>query len=273
MRALACALFTLLAVGACSSPAVGPAAPAAGPHHVFVIVMENHSADEAMQGAFTASLAARSGVAADYHAITHPSVPNYLALSSGQTWGVQDDGYHSLPRQDIGDELTGAGIPWRAYMDGMTAAGCIDSPLPYDPGHNPFAYYGGKCPGNVVPLSEQAADLEGKTPLFSWITPDRCHDGHDCSVAESDSWLRQEAGAIMASTAWKTDGVLIITWDEDDDSASNHVLTLVVTPKLKHAVSSRPYDHYSLLATVEDLLGVKRLANAAKASAMTDLTG
>ncbi|MFI5270254.1 MAG: alkaline phosphatase family protein, partial [Chloroflexota bacterium] len=100
-------------------------------------------------------------MAANYHAVAHPSVPNYLALSSGQTWGVEDDGFRVLPRSDIGDQLTTAGISWRAYMEGLDAPGCLASPLPYDPGHNPVAFYGGRCPSNVVPLSAQAADLAG----------------------------------------------------------------------------------------------------------------
>jgi phosphatidylinositol-3-phosphatase len=255
-------------LGACSSGSVATTPP---PRHVFVIVMENHSRDEALGGAFTASLAARYGEADAYHAVTHPSVPNYLALTSGSTWGVTDDSYHALPASDLGDELTSAGVTWRAYMEGLGDAGCLDSPLPYDPGHNPFAFYGGRCPPNVVSLTPLAADLAGVTPRLSWITPDRCHDEHDCSVSVGDEWLRQEVGAIMQSRAWSAGGVLFITWDEDDGSAGNQVLTLLVTPGASHVVSHRPYTHYSLLATVQDLLGVKRLGLAAHAQAMTDL--
>src|SRR6266849_2212521 len=75
------------------------------PRHVFLIVMENKSPEEALAGPFTAFLAARFGVANNYHAITHPSVPNYLALTSGSTWGLSDDSYHSLPKQDLGTQL------------------------------------------------------------------------------------------------------------------------------------------------------------------------
>ena len=78
-------------------------------------------------------------------------------------------------------------------------------------------------------------------------------------------------GFIRGSPAWTLGSVLLITWDEDDHSADNNVLTLVVRPGGHHAVSRRPYDHYSLLATVEDLLGVPRLGRAAQAAAMTDL--
>jgi acid phosphatase len=100
-----------------------------------------------------------------------------------------------------------------------------------------------------------------------------CHDTHDCPVATGDDWLKQVVGQITYSAAFKNNGVLFITWDEDDGSASNHVLTLVVTPGTRHMVSSRPYDHYSLLATIEDLMGVGRLGHAAQAQPMKDLLG
>ncbi|HKW60094.1 MAG TPA: alkaline phosphatase family protein [Candidatus Dormibacteraeota bacterium] len=263
------AVFLLVAIVA----ACAQSAPSDVPKvHVFVIVMENHSSEQAMSGQFISSLASRHGVAENYHAIAHPSVPNYLALTSGSTWGVTDDSYHVLPRQDIGTEMTRVGVTWRAYMEGMTGAGCIDSPLPYDPGHNPFAFYGGACPPNVVPLTSLASDLAGDTPRFVWITPDRCHDTHDCDVAVGDAWLEKEVGEITASRAWKSRGVLFITYDEDDSAgADNQVLTLVVAPDLGHKTSSRRYTHYSLLATIEDLLGLKRLGRSAAASTMSDL--
>ncbi len=267
MRSLAALLCALIAAGACAAPPP----PGTAPARVLLIVMENHSADEALQGRFTADLASRSGVASDYHAVAHPSVPNYLALTSGQTWGVTDDSYHALPRADLGDQLTGAGIKWRAYMEGLTGAGCIDSPLPYDPGHNPFAFYGGACPKEVVPFTQFASDLSTGDVRFSWIGPDMCHDQHSCPISVGDDWLRGTVGMITGSQSWKPGSVLIITWDEDDGSSDNHVLTLVVRPDRGHVVSSRVYDHYSLLATVEVLLGVPRLANAASAKPMSDL--
>lgn len=256
-------------VSSCGS-ASGPPAPA---RHVFVIVMENKSPEEALTGPYTAQLTATYREAANYRAVAHPSVPNYLALTSGSTWGVTDDSYHALPAQGIGDQLTKAGVSWRAYMEGLGGAGCLDSPVPYDPGHNPFAYYGGRCPANVVPLTSLGADLAGTTPLFTWITPDMCHDEHSCDVSVGDDWLRQTVGMIIASKAWTTGGVLFVVWDEDDGSADNRVLLVVVAPHQSHRVSNQAYTHYSLLATIEDLLGVGRLGKAAGAKAMTDLLG
>jgi len=123
----------------------------------------------------------------------------------------------------------------------------------------------------VVPHTALASDLAGSTPRFTWITPDRCHDTHDCAVSVGDQWLRQEVQQITASKAWASNGVLFITWDEDDGSTDNRVLTLVIAPGSGHKSSTKRYTHYSLLATIEDLLGVGRLGAAAQAATMSDL--
>jgi phosphatidylinositol-3-phosphatase len=245
------------------------ASPAPSPPHVFLIVMENRSYSQAIASPYVAQLAAQYGIATDYHGVSHPSLPNYLALTSGTTWGIADDGFHPLPVGGLGTQLSNAGIDWRAYMEGMTN-GCFHSPYPYALKHNPFAYYGGACPSQVVPFSQFATDMSGNVPRFAWITPDLCHDGHDCSSALADAWLSQTVPMILGTTAWQDSGVLVITWDEGEDSA-NSVLTLVIRPNPLVHISARPYDHYSLLATVEDQLGVARLGMAVQATPMTDL--
>ena len=250
------------------SPTPDPS-PSAAPSHVFVIVMENRSYGQVIGNSYTSQLAAQYGVATDYHGVSHPSLPNYLALTSGSTWGIADDGFHALPAGGLGAQLDSAGIEWRAYMEGMTN-GCYRSPYPYALKHNPFAYYGSACPSQVVPYSQFATDMSGTVPNFVWITPDLCHDGHDCSNSVADSWLSQTVPTILASNAWQDNGVLMITWDEGEDSA-NSVLTLVIRPDPLVHNSPRPYDHYSMLATIEDQLLLPRLGLAAQATPMTDL--
>ncbi|HEY1420991.1 MAG TPA: alkaline phosphatase family protein [Candidatus Dormibacteraeota bacterium] len=250
-----------------SSPV--PASPSPNPSHVFVIVMENRSYSQAAGDSYIANLAAQYGVATNYHGVSHPSLPNYLALTSGSTWGITDDGFHSLPAGGLGTQLTAAGIDWRAYMEGMTRT-CFNSPYPYALKHDPFAYYGDACPPQVVPFSQFASDIAGSTPRFVWITPDLCHDGHDCSSTVAEGWLAQTVPMILNSAAWRDHGVLFITWDEGEDSA-NSVATLVIQPNPAAHQSSQPYDHYSLLATIEDQLGVPRLGLAAQATPMSDL--
>jgi hypothetical protein len=250
------------------SPTTEPS-PATTPSHIFLIVMENRSYSQAIASTYISQLAAQYAIATDYHGVSHPSLPNYLALTSGTTWGIADDGFHALPAGGLGTQLTNAGIDWRAYMEGMTN-GCFNSPYPYALKHNPFAYYGSACPSQVVPFSQFATDMSGNAPRFAWITPDLCHDGHDCTNAVGDAWLSQTVPAILSSNAWQDNGVLFITWDEGEDS-TNSVLTLVIRPHPLVHSSARPYDHYSLLATIEDQLGVARLGMAAQATPMTDL--
>ncbi|HKW07884.1 MAG TPA: alkaline phosphatase family protein [Candidatus Dormibacteraeota bacterium] len=243
--------------------------PSPTPSYVFVIVLENRSYAQVVGSGYISQLAQQYAYTSDYHGVSHPSLPNYLALTSGSTYGIADDGWHSLPAGGLGAQLTASGISWRAYMEGMSN-GCYRSPYPYALKHNPFAYYGGACPPEVVPFTSFAADMQGDVPRFVWITPDLCHDGHDCSNSVVNSWLTQTVPAILNSSAWQDGGVLFITWDEGEDSA-NSVLTLVIHPEPVLHRSDRSYNHYSLLATIENELGLPRLGAAAQATPMDDL--
>jgi phosphatidylinositol-3-phosphatase len=244
-----------------------PAAPTSQPFRVAVIVMENHGYDQVVGLPYIHTLASAGATLTNYRASSHPSLPNYLALTSGTTWGIGDDGYHVLPTQDVGDQLSAAAIPWRAYMEGM-GTDCKDNEGAYAVKHDPFAYYGGRCQSSVVPFSALATDLSGPAPpRFVWITPNLCHDMHDCSPAFGDAWLRSTVPAILESPAM-SNAVLFITWDEDDGGGGNRVLTLVLGSK-RPVSPAHPYSHPSLLATVEDLLGLPRLRATAGVTAIT----
>jgi len=248
------------------------ATPSATPKplaHVFVVVMENTGLARALRSRPIAALASRYAVATNYHAVARPSLPNYLAMTSGSTWDVTDNGYHALPATGIGVQLTAAGIPWRAYMEGM-ASGCMRSPYPYALKHNPFAYFGGGCPENVVDLLELDADLAGTTPRFVWITPGLCHDGHDCSIDEAGRWLDGLVTKIVASPAWSASGLLFIAWDEGDGGDANLVPLIVASPNTTARELTGAYDHYSFLATIEDVFGLERLGAARGATSILD---
>jgi hypothetical protein len=155
-------------------------------------------------------------------------------------------------------------------MEGLTSAGCLRSPYPYALKHNPFAYYGGSCPQNVVALDALDADLARDTPSFVWITPGLCHDGHDCPLADSGVWLEDLVGRIVSSAAWRDRGALFIVWDEGD-GRSTVVPLIVAAPGLESRRVDASYDHYSLLAAIEDVFGLPRLGAAKAARALTDL--
>ena len=266
------------AASSAASPATSPSAkivlPTASPvtatQHVFVIVMENSSLATALRTPSISALAAKYTLATNYRAVSSPSLPNYLALTSGSTWGITDDAYHVLPAGGLGAQLTAAGVSWRAYMEGLTSAGCLGSPYPYALKHNPFAYYGGSCPANVVPLDALDGDLARDTPSFVWITPGLCHDGHDCALAEAGPWLEGLVARIVASSAWRDHGALFVVWDEGD-GRSSVVPLIVATADLAGRRVGGAYDHYSLLAAIEDRFGLSRLGAAKDARPLTDL--
>ena len=247
--------------------------PAAVTPHVFVVVMENTGLASALRSDPIARLASANALATNYHAVARPSLPNYLALTSGNTWGITDDGYHSLPdAADLGAQLTTAGVSWRAYMEGMTAdAGCTRSPYPYALKHDPFAYYGGACPSNVVPIESLDADLAGATPSFVWISPGLCHDGHDCALDVAGTWLDGLVSRIESSAAWRSGGTLFIVWDEGGGGGSDLVPLIVLTKGVTPIRVETEYDHYSLLATIEDVFHLPRLGSAATATPLTPL--
>jgi hypothetical protein len=253
------------------APSPVPTATPAQLPHVFVVVMENTGLARALTSKPISSLASRYLLATEYSAVARPSLPNYLAMTSGSTWDVTDNGYYSLPETGIGAQLDGAGIPWRAYTEGLTEAGCHRSPYPYALKHNPFAYYGGRCPASVVPLEALEADLGGDTPRLVWITPGLCHDGHDCALDVAGAWLSSLVDRITASRAWAEDGVLFVVWDEGDGGDANRVPLIVASPRIAGRTVSGAYDHYSLLATLEDLFGLPRLGAAAAARSLVEV--
>jgi phospholipase C len=267
-RVLAMPLVVLLLGTACQpgvSAGKASPSPTPAPKHVFVIVLENTPYQLAVRQTYIASLARQYAVATDYSEVSNPSLPNYLAMTSGSTWGIRDDGFHKLPATGLGYQLTKAGISWKAYMEGFTGD-CFNSPYPYALKHNPFAYYGGACPPNVVPMTDLISDLNGNTPQLAWITPGMCNDGHDCGVRRSDRWLTDMVPRITSSKAWKQGGALFIVWDESGSSDSR-VAMLVVAPGMRGQLTM-PLNHYSLLATIADRLRVPRLGFAKEATSL-----
>jgi phosphatidylinositol-3-phosphatase len=251
------------------SPTVAESLAPSTPH-VFVIVMENASLTTALESPSIERLAAKYALATNYHAVSSPSLPNYLAMTSGSTWGITDNEYHVLPAGGLGAQLTEAGVTWRAYMEGLTSAGCLGSPYPYALKHNPFAYYGGSCPANVVGLDALDADLARDTPSFVWITPGLCHDGHDCALTEAGAWLEDLVGRIVTSSVWRDRAALFVVWDEGD-GPSSVVPLIVAAPDVESRRVDTIYDHYSLLAAIEDQFGLPRLGAARDARPLTDL--
>lgn len=232
------------------------------------------------------SLANGQALAANYFAISHPSLPNYLALTAGSTFGIGTDCTTCFVNStNLSDQIEASGRSWKAYMESMPSSCFVGDAYPYMQKHDPFIYYddirtnAARCSTHVVPFSQFGADLAANTvPNFSWITPNMCNDMHDCSVATGDAWLASVVPSILGSSAFQNGGVLLITWDEGSTSAGccgnaagGQVATLVIAPNVVVGLRSTINEtHYSLLRTIEDAWSLSALGEAANATAMSE---
>ena len=286
---LAPLLAAALLIGCGSATLQGPvqitASPIAhlrggGPAHIAVIAMENEEYGSIIGSPSTPyinGLARRYALAKSMYAISHPSLPNYLALTGGSTFGIASDCTDcSVGTASIVDQLTGAGISWKAYMEGLphpcfTGAGAGE----YAKKHDPFIYYSrvadqpARC-AHIVPLAVLGADERARTlPAFIWITPNLCHDMHDCSPSTGDRFLAALVPPLLRSLG--PNGLLFLTWDEGTSdsgccrlASGGHVATIIAGPGARQrAQLTTPVDHYSVLQTIEDLFGLPRLRGAA----------
>jgi phospholipase C len=257
---------------------------------VIWIWMENKPYDAIIgspQAPFQTELAAACGLATNYYAITHPSLPNYIAATSGGTQGVADNeppSVHPLDVPSIFSQVRAAGKTWRSYQESAPGPCTLTSSGLYAVKHDPAAYYTSirsDCAVWDVPLGTTTSgnflnDLTGNTlPAFSFVTPNLCNGTHDCPVATGDEWLRSWFAKILGSPAY-TGGrtVVFLTWDEDDHSAANHISTIVVSPSTPAGTKSGThFNHYSLLKTTEQLLGITTyLGHAADAGTASMLS-
>jgi hypothetical protein len=256
------------------------------PQHIAVLLMENEEYGDIVGSRstpFLNRLARRYALASQMYAITHPSLPNYLALTGGSTFGIDSDCTGcSVHATSLIDQLESARLSWRAYMEDLphpcfTGGGAGD----YAKKHDPFAYFTavvdepGRC-RNIVPLTRLGSDERAHTlPRFIWITPNLCHDMHDCDPATGDRFLAQLVPPLLAALG--RSGLLIITWDEGTSNdgccrlaAGGHIATIIAGPGARAGARlATPTDHYSTLQTIEDVFGLPRLRGAACACTPT----
>lgn len=292
------AAVVLLAAGTASPAAASPtAAPVAatGPcgtlaappsyTHVIWVWMENHSYDTIIgssQAPYINSLAGQCGLATNYHNISHPSLPNYIAATSGLGLAsikkFDTDCNPSKHCSTSAPSIFGQGETWKAYEESMPSNCATANSGPYAVRHNPPPYYStlSGCATNDVPYTQLATDLANNTlPAFSFITPNVISDMHDGTIAQGDTWLANNLPAIFNSTAYQSGTTAVfLTWDEGEGGSSNdcatnttdigcHVATIVISPStVPGTTSGTLFNHYSLLGTAEQLLGLPALGSA-----------
>ena len=264
--------------------------------HAIIIVMENEGYDQVVGSSsapYQNLLISRYALAANYNAVSHPSLPNYIALVAGDTLGVTNDcqpSQCSFPNATLTNLLDSHGLSWKEYAESMPV-NCSQSPSQdglYVPRHNPFVYFSSVtnnadsgvtsqyCDLRVVPFTQFWDDLQSSNlPNFAFITPNICDDGHSCDLSTGDTWLSTVIPRIINSSSFSSTALFVV-YDEGSGSGTNspsHVLCILISPFAKPGYrSSAQYSHYSLLATVETIFSVGNLGrNDSTAGTMSDL--
>jgi phosphatidylinositol-3-phosphatase len=243
--------------------------------HVVLVVEENHSFDAVITKGgmpYLKSLAERYTLLTNYYGNHHPSIGNYFTMTTGQTISTNDGYNGTVPYDNLISQLVAANKTWKAYGDSLPEPGYIGgNQRPYVKKHFPIAYFENvrNDPAqrkNLVPAEQFIADLRSSQglPEFSMLIPNMDHDAHDGTLQEADAWLRQYIEPLLADPEFQKDGILIVTFDEsvksDPDHGGGHITTVVIGPFAKERfMDATFYQHQSLFATLEEVLGVPRL--------------
>jgi len=245
--------------------------------HVIWIIMENKSWHDVMGSSAPAPnikrLAGLCGVAAAFSGEAHPSLPNYIAMTSGGTQGVTDDAGPSSHQLSVNNLFQQVG-DWRALEESMPAPCSTSDSGDYAVRHNPPLYYVGLhtlCAARDISLRARP-DISAR---FTFVTPNGCHNMHSSSCASTiqdqvrvgDAWLGPFLNAVFATRQYRSGTTaVIVTWDESShgDPATQRIPTLVIAPSIRPGtVATKQFDHYALLRTTEELLGLHAFLGAA----------
>jgi Phosphoesterase family. len=251
---------------------------------VYLIVMENteySSIVGSTAAPFINGLIAQYGLATNYDAVSHPSQPNYLALFSGSTQGITDNGTYDIDGTNLADQLDARGKTWSVFAEnvplgcftGATSSGGEDGAGTYVRKHEPAISF--RDISGDAPRCAKITDFTHFDPAtsdFELIVPNMCNSMHDCSIATGDTWLSTFVPRITSSAAF-ANSALVITWDEGttNEGGGGHVATLVVSPLTGIGYqSTTAHNHYSLLRTVQDAWGLPCLNQTCGANNLSE---
>ena len=270
------ALLLTLAVAASPPPSI---------KHVIVVVLENEDAKRAALQPYMRELASRGAMLHNYHALAHPSQPNYIGMVAGSVLNVKTDAPVVLDGRHIGNLLEEKSLNWKAYAEGYPGNCSLHEKVgvkffgQYVQRHVPFLRFRNvredptRC-ARVVAASELDADVRnGTLPNFALYIPNNSNNGHDTGVAKADRWLRQRFDPLLRDPRFADGTLLVVTFDEGSDRGPNVIYTVLVGAGVRAgAVSEARYDHYSLLRMIEEIFATGTLdRNDATASIISDV--
>jgi hypothetical protein len=255
------------------------------PAHIVVVVMENRSYADIVHNRtapYLNELLEQSASYSDFHAEAHPSLPNYLALFSGSTHRLRSDScHHQFRSESLADEVLDAGLSYTSYAESLPRVGYAGCAAPGYRRIPPSMYEYVRIRAPWTAFSDIPADLNqpftsfppdySRLPVLSFVIPNLQDSMHSGSVSRGDHWLAIHIGAY-ATWAHRHHSWLVITWDEDDYRADNHIPTIITGAGIVAGTYSQPIDHYDLLRTIEVALGVPAIGSAAHAAPISGVS-
>ncbi|MFF4978982.1 alkaline phosphatase family protein [Streptomyces sp. NPDC001046] len=239
------------------------------PDHVVVVVEENRGYEDVIgspEAPFINELARKGANLTQFFAITHPSQPNYLALFSGSTQGVDDDCPNEFSSRNLASRLIQDGLTFTGYAESLPRTGfegCTSGP--YVRRHAPWVNFT-NLPASVNrPWTDFPEDFS-QLPDVSFVVPNLDNDMHDGGVERADAWLRENLGDY-AEWAMTNNSLLVVTWDEDEggEDEDNRIPTVVVGERVEPGDHDQPNNLYGLLRTLLDAYGLDPLGHSAEA--------
>jgi phospholipase C len=269
----------LMALTAACATAGQPDRPAAAtvprPDHVVVVMMENHSYADIIGSSsapYLNSLAAGGASFSQSFGATHPSEPNYLAIFSGSTHSLTSDSCpHTYTTQNLGSELIAASLTFKGYSESMPSdsyTGCTSGT--YARKHNPWVNFTSNVPAASNLTFGSFPTSFSSLPTVSFVIPNLADDMHDGTVAQGDTWLKTNIDSY-AKWAKANNSLLVVTWDEDDNSANNQIPTIFYGQHVKPGSYSEKVTHYGVLRTLEQAYGLPYVGSSATATPITDV--
>jgi phospholipase C len=250
------------------------------PDHVVVVIMENKSFSDIIDNPvapYINSLAGSGALLSESYGVTHPSEPNYLALFSGSTQGIDDDSCpHTFTNSNLGSELLVAGLSFGIYCEAMPSigfTGCVHGR--YYRKHNPAVNWQGVNipPATNMPFSSFLSDYS-RLPTVSLVIPDIVNDMHDGSISTGDAWLKSNMDGYI-KWARTNNSMLILTWDEGSSLfglfRDNHISTIFIGDKVRTGVYSQRVEHYDVLGTILDFYGLPRIGKTVDAKPLSNI--
>lgn len=244
------------------------------PSHIVVVMEENHSYSEIIgssQAPYINTLASEGALFTSSYGVGHPSEPNYLAIFSGSTQGVTGDNCPlTFSVSNLGAELITAKKTFTGYSEGLPSVGSkVCTSGEYARKHVPWTDFSDLASTVNQPFTAFPTNY-ANLPTVSFVIPDLLDDMHDGTIQQGDTWLNRHLSGYV-NWAKTNNSLLIVTWDEDDNSAGNHIATIFVGPMVKPGKYSEKISHYNVLRTIEAIYGVPYLGKAASVTTITDV--